>query len=97
MLIEAVTRAQGALQELLTAIPVLQRNISHSVAQHEAIVAAVLAGDDDGARACIEEHCDAPSALLRAYSASGNGRVHRPSQKSRRVSNLRRDVSATVG
>ena len=65
MLIEAVTRAQGALQELLAAIPVLQRNISHSDAQHEAIVAAVLAGDDDGARACMEEHCDATSALLR--------------------------------
>ena len=65
MLIEAVTRAQGALQELLAAIPVLQRNISHSDAQHEAIVAAVLAGDDDGARAHMEEHCDATSALLR--------------------------------
>ena len=65
MLIEAVTRAQGALQELLAAIPVLQRNISHSDTQHEAIVAAVLAGDVDGARAHMEEHCDATSALLR--------------------------------
>jgi len=65
MLIEAVTRAQAALQELLGAIPVLQRNISHSNAQHEAIVAAVLAGDGDGARAYMEEHCDATSALLR--------------------------------
>ena len=65
MLIEAVTRAQAALRELLAAIPVLQRNIRHSNAQHEAIVAAVLAGDGDGARAYMEEHCDATSALLR--------------------------------
>ena len=65
MLIEAVTRAQAALQPLLAAIPVLQTNISHSDTQHEAIVAAVLAGDADGARASMEEHCDATSALLR--------------------------------
>ena len=65
MVIEAVTRAQAALQELLAAIPILQRNISHSNAQHEAIVAAVLAGEADGARSLMEEHCDATSALLR--------------------------------
>ena len=65
MLIEAVTHAQAAVQELLVAIPVLQRNISHSNGQHEAIVAAVLAGDGDRARALMEEHCDATSALLR--------------------------------
>ena len=65
MVIEAVTRAQAALQELLAAIPILQRNISHSNAQHEAIVAAVLAGEADRARSLMEEHCDATSALLR--------------------------------
>lgn len=65
MLIEAVTRAQAALQELLAAIPVLPANISHSNAQHEAIVAAVLAGNAERARAVMEEHCDATSALLR--------------------------------
>lgn len=65
MLIEAVTRAQAAMQELLAAIPVLPANISHSNAQHKAIVAAVLSGDEDGARALMEEHCDATSALLR--------------------------------
>ena len=65
MLIEAVTRAQAAVQEMLAAIPVLQRNISHSNVQHDAIVAAVLAGDGDRARALMEEHCDATSALLR--------------------------------
>ena len=38
MLIEAVTRAQAALHELLAAIPVLPLNIEHSDEQHEAVV-----------------------------------------------------------
>lgn len=65
MLIESVTRAQSALHELLTAIPVLPTNIAHSTEQHEAIVAAILAGDPEAARTTMEEHCDATSALLR--------------------------------
>jgi GntR family transcriptional repressor for pyruvate dehydrogenase complex len=65
MLIESVTRAQAALHELLSAIPVLPRNIAHSTQQHEAVVAAVLGGDPEAARAHMEEHCDATSALLR--------------------------------
>ena len=65
MLIEAVTRAQAALHEMLTAIPVLPLNIAHSDHQHEAVVAAVLAGDGPAARTAMEEHCDATSALLR--------------------------------
>lgn len=65
MLIEAVTRAQAALHEMLVAIPVLPRNIAHSNEQHEAIVGAILAGDPETARVQMEEHCDATSALLR--------------------------------
>ena len=65
MLVEAVTRAQAALGELLAAIPVLPVNIAHSHDQHDAIVAAILAGDPEAARATMEEHCDATSALLR--------------------------------
>jgi GntR family transcriptional repressor for pyruvate dehydrogenase complex len=65
MLIEAVTRAQSALHELLVAIPVLRRNIEHSNDQHDAIVRAILAGDPGAARAAMEEHCDATAALLR--------------------------------
>jgi len=65
MLIEAVTRAQAALHELLSAIPVLPRNIAHSTDQHDAIVAAILGGDPESARQEMEEHCDATSALLR--------------------------------
>lgn len=65
MLVEAVTRAQAALDEMLRAIPVLPRNIEHSHEQHDAVVAAILSGDPDGARAAMEEHVDGTSALLR--------------------------------
>jgi GntR family transcriptional repressor for pyruvate dehydrogenase complex len=65
MVVEAVTRAQAALGELLSAIPVLRVNIEHSHDQHDTIVGAILAGDADTARTTMEEHCDATSALLR--------------------------------
>lgn len=69
LLVAAVTQAQGALHEMLTAIPVLAPNISHSGAQHRAVVDAVLAGDASAARRAMEEHCDATSALLRGLLA----------------------------
>ncbi len=65
MVVEAVTRAQAALGDLLAAIPVLRTNIEHSHDQHDAIVAAILREDPDTARTAMEEHCDATSALLR--------------------------------
>lgn len=65
MLIDAVTRSQSALHDMLTAIPVIRRNIEHSNTQHHQIVAAILGGDAERARAVMEEHCDATSALLR--------------------------------
>lgn len=65
MLIEAVTRSQAALHDMLMVIPVLRRNIEHSSDQHRQIVAAILGGDAERARAVMEEHCDATSALLR--------------------------------
>ncbi|WP_299441525.1 FadR/GntR family transcriptional regulator [uncultured Phycicoccus sp.] len=67
MLVEAVTRAQSALGELLAAIPVLRTNIQHSHDQHDAIVDAILCGAADAARSAMEEHCDATSALLRGF------------------------------
>lgn len=69
LLVAAVTQAQGALHEMLSAIPVLAPNISHSGAQHRAVVDAVLAGDPQGARLAMEDHCDATSALLRGLLA----------------------------
>lgn len=65
LLIEAVTQAQAQLHEMLSAIPVLPRNIEHSNQQHARIVRAVLAGRPPSARSVMEEHCDATSALLR--------------------------------
>jgi GntR family transcriptional repressor for pyruvate dehydrogenase complex len=64
-IIRAVTRVQADLHEMLTAIPVLEVNIDHSNAQHEAIVEAVLAGDAVRARRVMEAHCDDTAALLR--------------------------------
>ena len=45
MLIDAVTRSQAALHDMLMAIPVLRRNIEHSNAQHDQIVGAILGGE----------------------------------------------------
>jgi GntR family transcriptional repressor for pyruvate dehydrogenase complex len=65
MLVDAVTRSQAALHDMLMAIPVLRRNIEHSNVQHHQIVGAILGGNPERARAVMEEHCDATSALLR--------------------------------
>ena len=65
MLVESVTRAQAALHELLSAIPVLRPNIEHSNHQHDAIVEAILMGEPDLARTAMAEHCDATASLLR--------------------------------
>jgi GntR family transcriptional regulator, transcriptional repressor for pyruvate dehydrogenase complex len=61
----AVADVQVRLGQLLAAIPVLPRNIAHSDAQHEAIVAAVLSGRADAARSAMLEHCAGTAALLR--------------------------------
>jgi GntR family transcriptional repressor for pyruvate dehydrogenase complex len=63
--IEAVTRVQATLHEMLLAIPVLEANIAHSDRQHEALVRAILAGRSERARKVMEEHCDDTAALLR--------------------------------
>ena len=55
----------AALNELRAAIPVLPTNIAHSNDQHDAVVRAILDGDDARAREAMEEHCDATAALLR--------------------------------
>lgn len=55
------------LNDLLNAIPVLDRNIQHSAIQHAAIVQAVLERDPDAARQAVEEHLDGTAALLRGF------------------------------
>lgn len=64
-IIDAVTRVQGALHDMLLQIPVYDVNISHSDRQHERILRAVLDGQADKARQTMEEHCDDTAALLR--------------------------------
>ena len=45
----------------------LQLNLDHAAAQHEAIVAAILAGDPDAARRAVAEHLEGTAALLRGF------------------------------
>lgn len=67
--VEAVTSVQASLHDMLSAIPVLQTNISHSNAQHAALVRAVLSGQPERAHRVMEEHCDDTAALLRGLLA----------------------------
>jgi GntR family transcriptional regulator, transcriptional repressor for pyruvate dehydrogenase complex len=60
-----VADVQMRLTELLRGIPVIPANIAHSDRQHAAIVAAILAGQPEVARAAMEEHIDGTAALLR--------------------------------
>ncbi|HET8559894.1 MAG TPA: FCD domain-containing protein [Marmoricola sp.] len=64
-IVRAVTQVQSDLHDMLSAIPVLEVNIDHSNAQHEAIVDAILSGDGVRARRVMEAHCDDTAALLR--------------------------------
>jgi DNA-binding FadR family transcriptional regulator len=65
----AVAEVQGRIDELLAAIPVFERNIEHSNAQHAAIVKAVLAGQPDRARTAMATHVESTAALLRGLLA----------------------------
>jgi GntR family transcriptional repressor for pyruvate dehydrogenase complex len=65
LIIEAVTRVQSTLHDMLLQIPVYDVNIAHSNQQHELLLRAVLEGHADRARRVMEEHCDDTAALLR--------------------------------
>jgi GntR family transcriptional repressor for pyruvate dehydrogenase complex len=64
-LLDLVTEVQRDLHHMLTAIPVLAVNISHSNHEHQRITNAILAGQADTARRVMEIHCDGSAALLR--------------------------------
>jgi len=66
-LISATADARMRLNELLDAIPLLERNIQHSNEQHKAIVEAILARDPAAARRAMQEHLAGTGALLRAF------------------------------
>ena len=56
-----------AVNDLLDHIPLITRNIEHSNEQHEAIVVAILTGDEDRAAAATLEHLAGSAALLRGF------------------------------
>jgi DNA-binding FadR family transcriptional regulator len=67
LLTAACGEARMRLNDLLNAIPVLQRNIDHTAGQHAAIVSAILAGDGARARREMAEHIAGTAALLRGF------------------------------
>jgi DNA-binding FadR family transcriptional regulator len=69
LLTAACGDARMRLNDLLNAIPVLQRNIDHTARQHTAIAEAILAGDGERARRATAEHLDGTAALLRGFLA----------------------------
>jgi DNA-binding FadR family transcriptional regulator len=69
LLAAAAADARIRLNDFLNAIPVLQRNIAHTAAQHTAIAEAIMTGDPDGARRAVAEHLEGTAALLRGFLA----------------------------
>lgn len=67
LLAAACADARSRLNDLLNAIPVLQRNIDHTAGQHREIAEAILAGDAAQARAAVTEHLAGTAALLRGF------------------------------
>lgn len=67
LLAAACADARVRLNDLLNAIPLLQRNIDHTAVQHTAIVAAILDGDTRRAQQAVAEHLDGTAALLRGF------------------------------
>ncbi|AZK93264.1 MULTISPECIES: FadR/GntR family transcriptional regulator [Streptomyces] len=66
-LAEQYAAVRAGVNELLDCIPILVRNLEHSQQQHTAVVEAVLAGDAEGARQAMREHCGGTAALLRGF------------------------------
>ena len=63
----AVADVRMRVNDLLDAIPLLPRNIAHATAQHERIVAAVVAGRPRAARTAMVEHLEGTASLLRGF------------------------------
>jgi DNA-binding FadR family transcriptional regulator len=66
-LVTALADNRTRLNELLDSFPLLPRNIEHSNRQHEAIVLAILAGNEEGAAEAVREHLEGSAALLRGF------------------------------
>jgi DNA-binding FadR family transcriptional regulator len=63
----AVADVRMRINRFLDAIPLLERNMAHSEAQHRRIVIAILAQDVEAARRAMAEHLSATAALLRGF------------------------------
>ena len=63
----AVADVRMRINRFLDAIPVLERSMAHSEAQHRHIVTAILAEDVEAARRAMGEHLAATAALLHGF------------------------------
>ncbi|WP_433166209.1 FadR/GntR family transcriptional regulator [Kribbella sp. CA-247076] len=68
-LTSAMADVRIRLNELLDAIPLMEKNIEHSNDQHVTIVNAILADDPLAARRAMQVHLLGTSTLLRAFLA----------------------------
>lgn len=66
-LVPLVAENRMRVNALLDRIPLLQRNIAHSNEQHEAIVAAIMAGDPERAAAAMLAHLAGSAVLLHGF------------------------------
>ena len=72
-LVPLVANLRTRVNALLDGIPMLQPNLAHSHAQHDAIVTAILAGRPQSAAEAMLEHVEGSAALLRGFFAEGAG------------------------
>ena len=66
-LVSLVADSRSRINDLLDRIPLLPPNLAHSNQQHEAIVDAILRGDEETAAAAMGEHLEGSAALLRGF------------------------------
>lgn len=66
-LVREVASTRMRVNEMLNRIPLLAPNISHSTAQHEEVVSAILRGQADLAAIAMRDHLEGTAALLRGF------------------------------
>ncbi|MBD7996759.1 FadR family transcriptional regulator [Arthrobacter sp. Sa2CUA1] len=66
-LVAAVADVRAQTSDLLDRIPLLQRNLDHSQAQHRELAGAILKGDADAAEAAAAVHLEGTARLLRGF------------------------------
>lgn len=66
-LVREVASTRMRVNEMLNRIPLLAPNISHSTAQHEEVVSAILRGQAHVATIAMRDHLEGTAALLRGF------------------------------